>query len=116
MPYSGAELHKQIQHVAMAANGDSASTVTEFSTHNEIVDSTINRRFGLCNETIRTAGVDRISEQRQQFRRIAALIRQMVLSLLEHKCKREGTRFVAVNQRGTTKECASSGVSAEKPL
>jgi putative transposase len=38
------------------------------------------------------------------------------LSLLEYKCKREGTHFVAVNPRGTTKECASCGVSTEKPL
>jgi putative transposase len=38
------------------------------------------------------------------------------LLLLEYKCKREGTRFVAVNPRGTTKECASCGVSTEKPL
>ncbi len=38
------------------------------------------------------------------------------LSLLEYKCVREGTHFVAVNPRGTTKECASCGVSTEKPL
>ena len=38
------------------------------------------------------------------------------LSLLEYKCKREGTHFVGVNPRGTTKECASCGVSTEKPL
>ena len=30
--------------------------------------------------------------------------------------QREGTHFVAVNPRGTTKECASCGVSTEKPL
>jgi len=36
--------------------------------------------------------------------------------LLEYKCKREGTHFVAVNPRETTKECASCGVSTEKPL
>lgn len=29
------------------------------------------------------------------------------LSLLEYKCKREGTYYVAVNPRGTTQECAS---------
>ncbi|WP_220132587.1 zinc ribbon domain-containing protein, partial [Natronomonas sp. LN261] len=28
----------------------------------------------------------------------------------------EGTHFVAVNPRGTTKECASCGVSTDKPL
>jgi putative transposase len=38
------------------------------------------------------------------------------LSLLEYKCEREGTHFVAVSPRGTTKECASCGVSTEKPL
>jgi len=38
------------------------------------------------------------------------------LSLLEYKCERQGTHFVAVNPRGTTKECASCGVSTEKPL
>jgi putative transposase len=36
--------------------------------------------------------------------------------LLEYKCEREGTHFVAVNPRGTTKECASCGVSTDKPL
>jgi len=38
------------------------------------------------------------------------------LTLLEYKCEREGTHFVAVNPKGTTKECASCGVSTEKPL
>ena len=36
--------------------------------------------------------------------------------MLEYKCEREGTHFVAVNPRGTTKECASCGVKTEKPL
>ena len=36
--------------------------------------------------------------------------------MLEYKCEREGTHFVAVNPRGTTKECAACGVSTEKPL
>lgn len=36
--------------------------------------------------------------------------------MLEYKCKREGTHFVAVNPKGTTKECASCGFSTEKPL
>jgi putative transposase len=36
--------------------------------------------------------------------------------MLKYKCEREGTHFVAVNPRGTTKECASCGVSTEKPL
>ena len=38
------------------------------------------------------------------------------LSLLEYKCEREGTHFVAVNPRGTTKECAACGVEPDKPL
>ncbi len=38
------------------------------------------------------------------------------LSLIEYKCEREGTHFVAVNPRGTTKECAACGVSTDKPL
>ena len=38
------------------------------------------------------------------------------LRMLEYKCKREGTHYVSVNPRGTTKECASCGVSTEKPL
>ena len=38
------------------------------------------------------------------------------LRMLEYKCEREGTHFVAVNPRGTTKECASCGVSTGKPL
>ena len=36
--------------------------------------------------------------------------------MLEYKCEHEGTHFVAVNPRGTTKECASCGVSTDKPL
>ena len=36
--------------------------------------------------------------------------------MLEYKCKREGTHFVAVDPRGTTKECASCGTETEKPL
>ncbi len=38
------------------------------------------------------------------------------LRMLEYKCEREGTHFVAVNPRGTTKECASCDVSTDKPL
>ncbi len=36
--------------------------------------------------------------------------------MLEYKCQREGTHFVVVNPRGTTKECSNCGVSTEKPL
>jgi putative transposase len=38
------------------------------------------------------------------------------LQMLEYKCEREGTHFVAVDPRGTTKECSKCGVSTEKPL
>ena len=38
------------------------------------------------------------------------------LRMLEYKCEREGTHFVAVDPRGTTKECASCGVKTDKPL
>ena len=38
------------------------------------------------------------------------------LQMLEYKCEREGTHFVAVEPAGTTKECAACGVSTDKPL
>jgi putative transposase len=38
------------------------------------------------------------------------------LRLLEYKCEREGTHFVGVDPRGTSKECASCGVETDKPL
>ena len=38
------------------------------------------------------------------------------LRMLEYKCEREGTHFVAVEPAGTTKECASCGVKTDKPL
>jgi putative transposase len=38
------------------------------------------------------------------------------LQMLEYKCEREGTHFVAVDPAGTTKECAACGVSTDKPL
>jgi len=38
------------------------------------------------------------------------------LRMLEYKCRREGTHFVAVDPRGTTKGCASCGTEAAKPL
>jgi putative transposase len=38
------------------------------------------------------------------------------LRMLEYKCEREGTHFVAVKPGGTTKECASCGVKTDKPL
>ncbi|WP_160135169.1 RNA-guided endonuclease InsQ/TnpB family protein [Halococcus salsus] len=38
------------------------------------------------------------------------------LRMLEYKCEREGTHFVAVNPAGTTKECSRCGIKTEKPL
>ena len=38
------------------------------------------------------------------------------LRMLEYKCDREGTHFVAVDPKDTTKECASCGVKTDKPL
>ena len=38
------------------------------------------------------------------------------LSLLEWKCKREGTHYIPVEPAGTTKECAACGVSTDKPV
>ncbi|WP_137290726.1 RNA-guided endonuclease InsQ/TnpB family protein [Natronorubrum halophilum] len=38
------------------------------------------------------------------------------LQMLEYKCEREGTHFVAIDPAGTTKECAACGVSTDKPL
>jgi putative transposase len=38
------------------------------------------------------------------------------LQMLEYKCEREGTYYVAVDPKDTTKKCASCGVKTEKPL
>ena len=38
------------------------------------------------------------------------------LRMLEYKCEREGTHFVSVDSRNTTKECAACGVKTDKPL
>ncbi|USZ71441.1 RNA-guided endonuclease InsQ/TnpB family protein [Natronosalvus halobius] len=38
------------------------------------------------------------------------------LRMLEYKCEREGTHFVAVDPKNTTKECASCGIKTDKPL
>ncbi len=38
------------------------------------------------------------------------------LRMLEYKYEREGTHFVAVDPRGTTKERAACGVETKKPL
>ena len=38
------------------------------------------------------------------------------LRMLEYKCEREGTHFIPVDPRNTTKECAACGVKTDKPL
>jgi putative transposase len=38
------------------------------------------------------------------------------LRMLKYKCKREGTHFVPVKPRNTTKECSQCGVTTDKPL
>ncbi|RBI60806.1 transposase [halophilic archaeon] len=38
------------------------------------------------------------------------------LRMLEYKCEHEGTHYIPVNPRGTSKECAACGVSSDKPL
>jgi putative transposase len=38
------------------------------------------------------------------------------LSMLEYKCEREGTHYVPVDPKDTTKECSPCGVKTEKPL
>jgi putative transposase len=38
------------------------------------------------------------------------------LRMLDYKCERNGTHFIPVNPRGTTKECAACGVSSDKTL
>jgi len=38
------------------------------------------------------------------------------LRMLEYKCEREGTHFISVDPRNTTKECAACGVKSDKPF
>jgi len=55
-------------------------------------------------------------ESSSNSRNTASAAWRTLRSLLEYKCEREGTHFVAVEPAGTTKECAACGVSTEKPL
>jgi transposase, IS605 OrfB family, central region len=55
-------------------------------------------------------------ESPRNSRNTAAAAWNTFTDLLEYKCQREGTHFVEVAPRGTTKECAQCGVSTEKPL
>jgi putative transposase len=49
-------------------------------------------------------------------RNTASAAWDMFTTMLEYKCDREGTHFVEVKPRGTTKECVGCGVASEKPL
>ncbi|ERG89758.1 MAG: transposase, IS605 OrfB family, central region [halophilic archaeon J07HX5] len=49
-------------------------------------------------------------------RNTASAAWNMFTTMLEYKCKREGTHFVEVDPAGTTKKCASCGVATDKPL
>ncbi len=60
--------------------------------------------------------VSGMRESPSDSRNTASAAWRTFLSLLEYKCERAGTHFVAVNPRGTTKECAACGVSTDKPL
>ncbi len=60
--------------------------------------------------------VSGMMESPSNSRNTASAAWRTFLSLLEYKCEREGTHFVAVNPRGTTKECAACGISTDKPL
>jgi putative transposase len=66
--------------------------------------------------TVEDLNVKGMMESSSNSRNTASVAWRTFLSLLEYKCEREGTHFVAVNPRGTTKECASGGVSTEKTL
>jgi len=64
-------------------------------------------------EDLDAKGVDRIpGNSRNRTGAAWGTFQQM----LEYKCEREGTHFVEVDPRNTTKECASCGVKTDKPL
>ena len=55
-------------------------------------------------------------ESSSNSRNTASAAWRTFLSLLEYKSERNGMHFVAVEPAGTTRECASCGVSTDKPL
>jgi putative transposase len=57
-----------------------------------------------------------VLESPSNSRNTASAAWRTFLSLLEYKCERNGTYLIAVEPAGTTKECASCGVSTDKPL
>ncbi|QGA81673.1 Transposable element, IS605 OrfB family [Halomicrobium sp. LC1Hm] len=72
------------------------------------------RKYDLV--AVEDLNVKGMMESPSNSRNTASAAWRTFLSLLQYKCDREGTHFVAVNPRGTTKECASCGVSTDKPL
>ena len=60
--------------------------------------------------------VKRMLESPSNSRNTASAAWDTFTSLLEYKCEREGTHFVEVEPKDTTKECASCGVKTDKPL
>ncbi len=69
------------------------------------------RRVAECHADLRRKRRDFLHKLSNYYAREYDLV-----AVEEYKCEREGTHFVTVNPRGTTKECASCGVSTEKPL
>ena len=55
-------------------------------------------------------------ESRSNSRNIASAAWGEFRRMLEYKCEREGTHFVAVDPSGTTTECSRCGVATDKPL
>jgi putative transposase len=66
--------------------------------------------------TVEDLNVRGMMETSSNSRNTAFAAWRTFFSLLEYRCAREGTQFVAVDPRVTMKECESCGVSAEKPL
>ncbi len=73
-------------------------------------------RSGVRPRSRRRLNVKEMMRSPSNSRNTASAAWRTFLSLLEYKCDREGTHFVAVDPRGTTKECASCGVKTDKPL
>ena len=66
--------------------------------------------------TVEDLSVKGMMESLLNSRNTASAAWRTFRSLLEYKCERAGTPFVAVDPQGTMKECAACGVSTEKPL
>ena len=60
--------------------------------------------------------VKEILESPRNSRNTASAAWNTFTDMLETKCEREGTHFVAVDPEGTTKECGRCGITTDKPL